>query len=266
MKRFTDLPELPASGSMSAEANHILAEIFDEISRAEKKHPELVPTLSDALLVIGEEYGETQRAYLLYKYEGGNHAEIRKELVQVGATVFRTLLNLEDYIIDEFLDGGIKACFGAIGVKVAKVSEVEHTKAMYENLADQGFILDYRDKSPAVGERSKHSLNYDTMKIFKIKIGNTEQNTSLIAAYDSFASFTILHGPSVNQTDVEQKGNRMLFTRRYVSIKEDATCVASFEKWCEAHRPPYYEYVHSVAIKSIDNEVKRTVVYRKVGA
>ncbi len=88
-----------------------LAPVFTETLRAETKHPTFVVNMADALLVIGEELGEAQQAYIDFMYAGADKELIRKELVETMATIMRTLLNFDELTtklipstLDEFND------------------------------------------------------------------------------------------------------------------------------------------------------------------
>ncbi len=100
MKNFSTLPNQDFILTCSQAFADISNLLEEELLKAEGKHPNFARTLPDALLVISEELGEAQRAYLQYAYERKPFEEIRKELIQTGAMVFRTLLNLDSFVVD----------------------------------------------------------------------------------------------------------------------------------------------------------------------
>ena len=73
----------------------ILGEIFIELERAETLYPEWPTDPVHAVAVLAEECGEAVRAANDVRWQGADIAELKKELIQTGAMVFRCLLNLE---------------------------------------------------------------------------------------------------------------------------------------------------------------------------
>lgn len=72
----------------------VLGEVFDELRRAEEKFPIWPYNIFEALAILGEEFGELQRAALQYKHEGQPYGNVRKEAVQTAAMALRFLFNL----------------------------------------------------------------------------------------------------------------------------------------------------------------------------
>lgn len=74
----------------------IIGDIFDELKRAESLHPAMPVNFMEHSLIIGEEYGEYQKAILDYHFSRiGSVLEIRKELIQTAAMCIRALLTEE---------------------------------------------------------------------------------------------------------------------------------------------------------------------------
>jgi hypothetical protein len=71
----------------------IIQFIFDEVERAEAKHPEWPMDKIHAAAIVAEESGELVRATLQHHYEGGKYAEVIKEAVQTAATCIRLIKN-----------------------------------------------------------------------------------------------------------------------------------------------------------------------------
>lgn len=76
--------------------SEIIAEIFCEVERAEKKHPEWPTDLVYMDQIINEEKGEATRAVLQHVMEGGELCEVRKELIETAAMCVRMLKNLPE--------------------------------------------------------------------------------------------------------------------------------------------------------------------------
>ncbi len=70
-----------------------IADVFDELRRAEAKHPGWPSDPFVALAIVGEEFGEAQQAALDYAYHGGARAAYYGELVQLAAMALRILFN-----------------------------------------------------------------------------------------------------------------------------------------------------------------------------
>jgi hypothetical protein len=74
--------------------------IFEELKRAEIKHPSWPTDMIHASAVIGEESGELTQACLDYHYKEKEKeiygtSRMQEEAVQVGAMAIRFLLNLK---------------------------------------------------------------------------------------------------------------------------------------------------------------------------
>lgn len=76
-------------------------EIYDELERAVAKFPTWPTDPLHALAVLGEEFGELNKAMLQYVYEPHktSRVEIRKEAIQTAAMALRLVrsLHLYDY-------------------------------------------------------------------------------------------------------------------------------------------------------------------------
>ncbi len=65
------------------------AAVSEELHRADEQHGDATD-LYEMLAVLGEEYGELQKAVLQFDYEGGRRDHILKECIQVGAMACKT--------------------------------------------------------------------------------------------------------------------------------------------------------------------------------
>lgn len=72
----------------------LMAEILNEVQRAEKKHPEWPDDIIHRVAIVAEESGEAVRAALNYHYESGPMDEVKKELIQTAATCIRMLKSI----------------------------------------------------------------------------------------------------------------------------------------------------------------------------
>lgn len=70
-----------------------LVTIMDQISYAEKKHPNWPKDIIHGAAIVGEESGELTQAALQYEYEKGQYYKIHKEAIQVAAMAIRLLKN-----------------------------------------------------------------------------------------------------------------------------------------------------------------------------
>ncbi len=75
----------------------IMAEISNELERAEKKFPYWPKDSIHASAIINEEAGELIRAALQYHYESGEISELKKEAIQCAAMCVRFLKNFQSY-------------------------------------------------------------------------------------------------------------------------------------------------------------------------
>lgn len=73
-----------------------IADVFIELQRAEKLHPQWPKNVFEQLAIVGEEYGEAQQAALDMNYKGAPIARYREELVQLAAMSLRILFNCGD--------------------------------------------------------------------------------------------------------------------------------------------------------------------------
>lgn len=76
-----------------------LIDVMEEMSRAMDKFPEWPDDPIHAVAVLGEEYGELQKAVLEHTYEPhkSTKEDARKEAVQTAAMALRFLMSLEEY-------------------------------------------------------------------------------------------------------------------------------------------------------------------------
>lgn len=72
-------------------------EIFAELDRAKKKHPNFPKDMFRQLAIMQEEAGEVTKAVLHYHYENGTLEHVKEELIQTGAMCVRMLENLPDF-------------------------------------------------------------------------------------------------------------------------------------------------------------------------
>jgi NTP pyrophosphatase (non-canonical NTP hydrolase) len=82
-------------------AKKVAAEIQAEIDRAVRKFPTWPTDPLHALAVLGEEYGELNKAVLQLTYEpskaGSSVQEVRKEAIQTAAMALRFVMSLDKY-------------------------------------------------------------------------------------------------------------------------------------------------------------------------
>lgn len=76
------------------EVKYLMVDILNELTRAEKKHPDWPKDLLHAVAVVNEEAGELTRATLQMIYEGGVSNEIYKEGIQTAAMCIRFLYHM----------------------------------------------------------------------------------------------------------------------------------------------------------------------------
>jgi NTP pyrophosphatase (non-canonical NTP hydrolase) len=78
----------------------ILDEIVAEVVRATSKYPTWPTDPLHALAVLGEEYGELNKAILQLTYEPFKTSapEVRMEAIQTAAMAIRLALSLEHYV------------------------------------------------------------------------------------------------------------------------------------------------------------------------
>lgn len=79
----------------------VMAAIRNEIDRAVRKFPTWPTDPLHALAVLGEEYGELNKAVLQLTYEphkdGSSLNEVRKEAIQTAAMALRFVMSLDKY-------------------------------------------------------------------------------------------------------------------------------------------------------------------------
>jgi len=77
----------------------ILDDVIYEINRASAKHPTWPTDPLHALAVLGEEYGELNKALLqsIYEPDKTSPAEVREEAIQTAAAAIRLIASLGKY-------------------------------------------------------------------------------------------------------------------------------------------------------------------------
>ena len=77
----------------------IASEVAAEVDRATKKFPTWPTDPLHAFAVLGEEFGELQKAILqhVYEPEKAKFDDVRTEAIQTAAMAFRFLLSLDEY-------------------------------------------------------------------------------------------------------------------------------------------------------------------------
>ncbi len=70
--------------------------IFQELRKAEEKHPGWPDDVVHAVAIMVEEAGEAMQAALDVHYRGRGIEDLRIELAQTGAMAIRALIHLED--------------------------------------------------------------------------------------------------------------------------------------------------------------------------
>ena len=70
--------------------------VLDELTRAEKKHPEWPEDMFRQVAIMNEEAGEVTKAVLHLHYENGSIEKVKEELVQTAAMCMRILKNLPE--------------------------------------------------------------------------------------------------------------------------------------------------------------------------
>lgn len=73
---------------------YAISQVFEELSKAEKKHPGWPEDKIHAVAILIEEAGEAMQAAIDCVYTGGNIEHLREELAQTGAMAIRALLHL----------------------------------------------------------------------------------------------------------------------------------------------------------------------------
>ncbi|UJD79840.1 hypothetical protein FS595_09065 [Serratia rubidaea] len=68
-----------------------IAQVKEELEKAEKKHPAWPTDAVHAAAILGEEAGELIKAAIDYHYHGGSLEDVRIEAAQVGAMAIRVL-------------------------------------------------------------------------------------------------------------------------------------------------------------------------------
>lgn len=71
--------------------------VSEELRRADEQHGDAVD-LYVQLAVLGEEFGELQKAALQFDYEGGDRDAILKECIQVGAMACKTFRHIHERV------------------------------------------------------------------------------------------------------------------------------------------------------------------------
>lgn len=69
--------------------------VFNELRKAQKKHPGWPPDHIHAAAIVGEEAGELLQASIDHVYKGNCLKRMSKEAAQTAAMALRFLINLE---------------------------------------------------------------------------------------------------------------------------------------------------------------------------
>lgn len=75
-------------------AKSAIDSIFDELEKAEKKHPCWPEDIIHAIAIMVEEAGESMQAALDCVYDDGSIEHLKLELAQTGAMCIRALMHL----------------------------------------------------------------------------------------------------------------------------------------------------------------------------
>jgi NTP pyrophosphatase (non-canonical NTP hydrolase) len=90
MKQFT-IQDIIATEQRIAES---IGVIKAEYYKATDKHPEFAKTMSGAISILGEEFGEAAQAVNDHCTHGADIEKVRTELSHVAVVAIRTLVNL----------------------------------------------------------------------------------------------------------------------------------------------------------------------------
>lgn len=85
------------TGGTMTDLDWIMNQVRMELAKAERKHPHWPTDPLHALAILGEEYGELNKAVVQATYEGGTRIEVYKEALQTAAMAIRFLLNFDAY-------------------------------------------------------------------------------------------------------------------------------------------------------------------------
>lgn len=77
----------------------VLDAVLNELQRAKSLFPEWPRDVYQQLAILGEEYGELQKAVLHCTYEGGLYNDVIGEAIQTAAMALRFLENLDYSIV-----------------------------------------------------------------------------------------------------------------------------------------------------------------------
>ena len=70
-------------------------DLYAELDNAEENFPEWPTDLAHGMAILGEEYGEAVKATVDFAFHDGSIDDIREELVQLGAMVFRQIAMID---------------------------------------------------------------------------------------------------------------------------------------------------------------------------
>jgi hypothetical protein len=86
--------------AVTSGANAITAEVLAEVERATVKFPTWPTDPLHALAVLGEEFGELNKAMLQMTYEPHktSRSEVRAEALQTAAMAIRLAMSLDEYL------------------------------------------------------------------------------------------------------------------------------------------------------------------------
>ncbi len=81
--------------TLAQHGEQAIERIFDELRKAEAKHPSWPTDPIHAVGILVEEAGEAMQAAIDVTYSSGDVEHLRKELAQTGAMAIRALIHLE---------------------------------------------------------------------------------------------------------------------------------------------------------------------------
>lgn len=96
---LNQLQEFSESNSLFTRVESVFNDIHEELDKALSKFPEYPTDPIHGLAILGEEYGELNKAVLQYTYEPEKTSkeEIRMEAIQTAAMAIRFLLSLDTF-------------------------------------------------------------------------------------------------------------------------------------------------------------------------
>jgi NTP pyrophosphatase (non-canonical NTP hydrolase) len=83
-----------AGKTLATHGERVIERVFEELRKAEAKHPHWPDDTIHAVGIITEEVGEAMQAAIDCTYSGGDLEHLKTELAQTGAMAIRALLHL----------------------------------------------------------------------------------------------------------------------------------------------------------------------------